>query len=306
MSNFQITILGSSGALPTNGRFTSSQYLTIHHHHFLIDGGEGCQLQLRKYDLSIHKINHIFISHLHGDHYLGLMGLLFSMHLLRREHDLHIYSFRGLEEIILVQLKHAKSALNFKIILHPLTEGKNELIFENDILNVHTIPLDHKIPTSGFIFCEKTRSRPVDKSKLSENIPVQYLAQLKRGEDVMNEQGEVIYRSSDYTLPPRRSRSYAYCSDSQPSETIIPIITGVDLLYHEATFMEDEKDKARETKHSTAAEAATIAKACRVQKLLIGHFSARYKDLNVVLAEATQIFPDTALAIEGETFEITD
>jgi ribonuclease Z len=234
------------------------------------------------------------------------MGLLFTMHLLRREHDLHIYSFRGLEEIILVQLKHARSALNFKVILHPLTEGKNELIFDDDVLTVHTIPLDHKIPTSGFIFREKTRSRPVDKSKLSENIPVQYLAQLKRGEDVVDDQGNVRYRSSDYTLPPRRSRSYAYCSDSQPTEAILPIIKGVDLLYHEATFMEDEKDKARDTKHSTAAEAATIAKTGRVQKLLIGHFSARYKDLNIVLTEATKIFPDTALAIEGETFEITD
>lgn len=306
MSNFSLTILGSSGALPAYGRFTSSQYLTVHHHHFLIDCGEGCQLQLRRYDLSIHKINHIFISHLHGDHYLGLMGLLFSMHLLRREHDLHIYSFRGLEEIILVQLKHARSALNFKIILHPLNEGQHELIFEDNVLTVHTIPLDHKIPTCGFLFKEKVRSLLIDKSKISPNIPVKYLARLKRGEDIINENGKVEYRSSDYTLPARRSRTYAYCSDSQPSETILPIIKDADLLYHEATFMEDEKDKARDTKHSTAAEAATIAKASHAKRLLIGHFSARYKDLEVVLTEARRIFPNTALAIEGETFEITD
>ncbi len=306
MSTFSVTILGSSGALPAYGRFTSSQYLTVHHHHFLIDCGEGCQHQLRRYDLGIHKINNIFISHLHGDHYLGLMGLLFSMHLLRREHDLHIYSFRGLEEIILAHLRHSMSALNFKIIFHPLNEAAPELIFENNLLTVHSFPLDHKIPTCGFLFREKTRSRPIDKSKLSADIPVAYLAQLKRGEDIVNEEKEVLYRSSDFTLAPKRSRAYAYCSDSQPAETIWKYIQGVDLLYHEATFLEDEKDKARETKHSTAAEAATVAKQACVGKLLIGHFSARYKDLNEILAEAQQTFPATALAIEGETFELAD
>ena len=306
MSNFQITVLGSSGALPAYGRFTSSQYIVIHHHHFLIDCGEGSQLQMRRFDLSIHKINHIFISHLHGDHYLGLMGLLFSMHLLRREHDLHIYSFRGLEEIIITQLKHSGSSLNFKLILHPLQGDESALIFEDDLLTIHSIPLDHKIPTCGFLFREKPRSRQIDKSKLTQELPVEYIARLKRGEDVHDEKTKITFRSSEFTLPPRRSRSYAYCSDSQPSEKILPLIQAVDILYHEATFLEDEKEKARETKHSTAGEAATVAIRSNAGKLLIGHFSARYKDLQVVLAEASKIFPATALAIEGETFEITD
>lgn len=234
------------------------------------------------------------------------MGLIFSMHLLRREHDLHVYTFRGLEDIILAHLRHSNSTLNFKILLHPLHDTGPELIFDDELLTVHTIPLDHKIPTCGFLFREKTRSRSIDKSKLSSEIPLQHLARLKRGEDILDDNQEVIYRSSDYTLAPKRSRAYAYCSDSQPSDKILKLIHGVDLLYHEATFLEDEKDKARETRHSTAAEAAEVARQANVGKLLIGHFSARYKDLNVVLAEARKIFPSTALAIEGETFELTD
>jgi ribonuclease Z len=234
------------------------------------------------------------------------MGLLFSMHLMRREQDLHLYSFRGLEEIIITHLKHSQSVLNFKLILHPLQGDEPALLFEDDLLTVHSIPLDHKIPTCGFLFREKPRIRQIDKSKLTQNVPIESIARLKRGEDVYDEKTKTTFRSIEFTLPPRRSRSYAYCSDSQPSEKILPMIQGVDLLYHEATFMEDEKEKARETKHSTAAEAATVAKRSNAAKLLIGHFSARYKDLQVVLAEATKIFPSTALAIEGETFEIAD
>ena len=228
------------------------------------------------------------------------------MHLLRLENDLHVYSFRGLEEIILAHLRHSNSTLNFRIILHPLSDNGPEQIFESDLLSVQSFPLDHKIPTCGFVFREKARSRPIDISKLSSEIPVAYLARLKRGEDIVNEKGEVLYRSSDYTLPPKPSRSYAYCSDSQPFEQILPLIHEVNTLYHEATFLEDEKNKARETKHSTAAEAATVAKQAHVGKLLIGHFSARYRDLNEVLAEAQNIFPATALAIEGETFQLAD
>lgn len=306
MSTFKLTILGSSAALPAYGRFTSSQYLVIQNNHFLIDCGEGCQQQLKRFELSTYKINNIFISHLHGDHYLGLMGLLFSMHLLRREHDLHMYSFRGLEEIILTQLKHSRSVLRFQIIFHSLQEGVSELLLDDESVTVHTIPLDHKIPTCGFLFREKQKSRRINKEKLPGNMSIQHIAQLKKGEDVFNEKHQLLYRCEEYTLPPRPSRSYAYCSDSQPTERILPIIKSIDLLYHEATFQEDEKDKARETKHSTAAEAAEIARQANVKKLLIGHFSARYKILTPVLEEALKIFPTTALAIEGESFEITD
>jgi len=233
------------------------------------------------------------------------MGLLFSMHLLRREQDLHIYSFRGLEEIILAHLRHAKSALHFKVILHPLTEETTEVLFDNAHVRVTSFPLDHKITTCGFLFQEKPGPLQLDKSKLAVNIPVQYLPKLKAGEDILNERKEVIYKSSDYTLAPRASRAYAYCSDTQPSEAVAKVIHGVDLVYHEATFSEGDKTKARDTMHSTAAEAAQIAQQADAKKLIIGHFSARYKDLNQLLAEARQIFPNTALAVEGETFEIT-
>lgn len=299
-------ILGSSGALPVKGRFTSSQLLTVHHHPFLIDCGEGCQLQLRKFDVSIHKINHIFISHLHGDHYLGLAGLLFTMHLLRREHDLHVYSFRGLEEILLAQFKHARSTLNFKLTVHPLNDDRPTLLFEDDHVRAQSFPLRHKIPTCGFLFQEKPRPRSLDKSKPLGHVPIEYMARLKKGEDIRNEQGAILFRSDDYTLPPPRSRSYAYCSDTEPSESIIPVITGADLVYHEATFKEEDKQKARETKHSTTREAADVARKAKARKLLIGHFSARYRDHDLLLKEAIEVFPETALALEGETFEIAE
>ena len=261
-------------------------------------------MQLMRYNISIHKISHIFISHLHGDHYLGLTGLIFSMHLQRRESDLHLYGFRGLDEILLTQLKHAKSVLNYKIIFHPLTEGARGVIMENDLFTVETIPLDHKIFTSGFMFREKPKGLRFNKSKLNKEMLLQEIIQLKKGEDVIDEEGNMKYGASEYTLAPQLPLAYAYCSDTRPLERNIEQIQGVDLLYHEATFMEEEKDKARETKHSTAAEAAGIAKRANVKRLIIGHFSARYKDLNPVLEEAQKIFKNTSLAIEGDTFDL--
>lgn len=263
-------------------------------------------MQLMRFGLSVQKINHIFISHLHGDHYLGLTGLLFSMHLQRRESDLHLYSFRGLDEILMAQFKHSKSVLHFRIVFHPLNEGKAETIFEDDALRVDTIPLDHKIKASGFLFREKSKSYRIDKTKLRESMQPLHLIQLKKGEDVTDDAGNILYRCNEYTLPPKPSLSYAYCSDTQPTDRIVAQIHGVDLLYHEATFLEDEKEKARETKHSTAAEAADVARRAGVRKLIIGHFSARYKDLSPVLAEAVKIFPVTSLASDGETFELHD
>ena len=226
------------------------------------------------------------------------------MHLLRRESDLHLYSFIGLDEILLAQLKHSKSILNFNIFFHRLEEGKIETIFEDDVLTVTTIPLDHKIPTSGFLFREKPKEIRIDKSKLKEGISLQHIIQLKNGEDVFDENGEMVYRNSDYTLPAKPSLSYAYCSDTQPSEKVIEQIRGTDLLYHEATFMEEEKEKAKQTRHSTAADAARVAKLSHAKKLIIGHFSARYKDLSSLLEEAKQIFAETSLAKEGNTFEL--
>ncbi|MBA4146082.1 MAG: ribonuclease Z [Cytophaga sp.] len=302
--SFKLTILGSSGALPAHGRFPTSQYLCVQNRHFLIDSGEGVQIQLGRYQIPFHKINHIFISHLHGDHYLGLMGLLFSMHLQKRSNELHIYSTPGLDEIITIQLKHSQSVLNYAIHFHSFHSEEQTILFEDEVMTVETIPLRHRIPCSGFLFKEKIKTRRMDKTKLQDGMLLQHIASLKMGNDIKDEAGNMIYRNEDYTLAPRPSFSYAYCSDTAYNEKAIEQLRGVDLLYHEATFMESEKEKALETFHSTAADAARMAGAAGVKKLALGHFSARYKDLDPLLEEARAIFADTALAIEGETFEL--
>ncbi len=301
----KLTILGSSGALPAFGRFPTSQYLTIQNRHILIDCGEGAQMQLMRYQIAIHKIDHIFISHLHGDHYLGLMGLLFSMHLQRRISDLHLYSQKGLDEIILLQLKYSKSSLNFNIIFHSFDATQINLLLDEDVFTVHTIPLNHKLDCAGFLFREKTKPRKINKEKLKDGMLLQHIALLKTGADVFDDHGNLLYLNREYTLPPSPSFSFAFCSDTARNEKMIEQLHHVDLLYHEATFMESEKDKALETKHSTAAEAATMAKKCEAGKLLIGHFSARYRELEPMLLEARAIFDNTELAMEGNTFELT-
>ena len=301
-----LTILGSSGALPAIGRFPTSQYLEIQNRHFLIDCGEGAQIQLARIQISIHKIDHIFISHLHGDHYLGLMPLLFSMHLHKRSSDLHLYSPPGLDEIITLHLKYSKSVLNYKIIFHPFTPTKVQMLFQDEALTVETIPLIHKLECAGFLFKEKTKPRRINKEKLVDGMKLQQIASLKTGSDVLDDEGKLLYKNEDFTLSPRPSLSYAYCSDTAWNESMIDQITGIDLLYHEATFMQADVDKAVETKHSTTAQAAGIAKRAQVKKLIIGHFSARYKDLNMLLHEAKAYFPNTELAIEGTTFTLQD
>ena len=262
---------------------------------------------MMKYDLSMHRLSHIFITHLHGDHYLGLMGLLFTLHLNRRTDDLHLYSHKGLDEIITTQLRYSKSALNFKVVFHTLTPGKQEIIFDNKHLTVETIPLSHKLDCSGFLIREKPKPRRIDKDRLPFGLLVQQILDLKNGGDVVDtETGKVLYRNEDITLPARASRSYAYCSDTQYDENLVPKLMDIDVLYHEATFISEDESKAIETKHSTAKQAALIAQQAKVKKLLIGHFSARYKDLSTLHSEATAIFPNTYLAQEGETFVIQE
>lgn len=304
--SFNITILGSGGALPANDRFPSSQLVEIQNRYFLVDCGEGTQMQLMRFHANLHRINHILISHLHGDHFLGLMGLIFTMHLMRRTNDLHLYGHIGLDDIITTQLKHSRSAPSFKILFHPYESECGETVFEDDTLTVETLPLIHKIPCCGFLFREKMKPRRVDKSKLPEGLRVQQIANLKKGQDVLGEHGEILYRNEELTLPPRHSRAYAYCSDTAYNEDIVERIRRIDLLYHEATFGEDEEARARETRHSTAAQAAMLAKKANVQKLLIGHFSARYKDLTPLAEEAKKIFEAVELAVEGTTFSIPD
>jgi ribonuclease Z len=261
-------------------------------------------MQLTRFEIPIHKISCVFISHLHGDHYLGLTGLLFSMHLQKRSMDLHLFSPPGLNEIILLQLKYSNSTLNYNIVFHPFNPLEKHCLFEDDCVTVETIPLTHKLPCAGFLFREKPKPRRIDKEKLKPGMLLQHIAFLKTGNDILDEEGKIIYRNEDFTLSPKPSLSYAYCSDTAWNEEMIEQIWSVDLLYHEATFMEEEKDKAMETKHSTARQAAEMAKLCRAKKLLIGHFSARYRDLEPLLAEATAIFPSASLAVEGQTIEL--
>ena len=292
--------------MPAYGRHPTAQFIEIQNRSFLVDCGEATQMQLMRMQANFHRINHIFISHLHGDHYLGLMGLIFTLHLQRRTNDLHVYSHRGLDEIITTQLRYSRSAPSFKIVFHRLEKGVREIIFEDDALIVETIPLSHKIRCSGFLFKEKTKPRRIDKTKLPEGLRLQQIAGLKRGDDVIDENGNVLHRNNDLTLPPRRSRTYAYCSDTEFDRNFIEQIKNVDLLYHEATFVESDESKARETKHSTAKQAATVAQLADVGNLLLGHFSARYRDLVPILEEARTIFPNSRLALEGEEFTIPD
>jgi ribonuclease Z len=226
------------------------------------------------------------------------------MHLQSRTNDLHLYGISGLDEIITLQLKHSKSTLSYNLVFHLLISDKSNIIFENEKLIVETIPLRHKIPCCGFLFREKDKPKNINKEKLTEEMRLQDIATLKTGKDVYNEAGELLYANEYFTLPPKPCLSYAYCSDTAYNELMVPQISEVNLLYHEATFTEEHSDKARDTLHSTARQAATIAAMAKVKHLLIGHYSARYRDLDELHREATAIFPSTRLAIEGETVDL--
>lgn len=303
---FQIKILGSNSATPAHNRNQSSQLLSIGSDHFLVDCGEGTQIQLIRYKTRFQKISHIFISHLHGDHYLGLMGLLLTMHLQRRTQDLHIFGPTGLEEIITTQLRYSHTALNYQLLFSPLQPDGFNLIFENSTLSVHSFPLVHRIPCTGFLFKEKPKPRRMNKAKLLPEMSGEEITQLKMGKDVLDALGEVKWHSFHYTLPPRRSRSYAYCSDTRFSPELVQYFKEVDLLYHEATFRKEHSERAAETYHSTTEQAALMARQANAGALLLGHYSVRYKELEPLLSEAKRVFSNTRLSIEGETIEIAD
>ncbi len=304
--SFSLKILGSNSAAPAHNRHQTSQLLAVQNHTFLIDCGEGTQMQLIKYRVKAQKINHIFISHLHGDHYLGLMGLISTMHLQGRTADLFIYGPPGLAEIITLQLQYSQTVLNYKIKFQELDTAIRKVIFEDAVLSVETIPLNHRIGCAGFLVREKPKKRRIIKEKLPEDFSLQNILKLKNGEDIVDEEGNTLFRNEDMTLPPRKSRSYAYCSDTKYEENIIEQIKNVDLLYHEATFLSDREDRARQTFHSTARQAATIAKKAAVGQLLLGHYSIRYRELQPLLIEAREVFENAHLAIEGESIEISE
>ena len=299
-----IQILGSSSATPVFNRHHSAQYLTVEKEHFLIDCGEGTQMQMKHYGVKLLKINHIFISHLHGDHYLGLVGLISSMHLNGRTDRLDIYGPYGLREIITIQLKYSETCLNYPVHFHEINSKESQLIFENNDVTVYTVPLQHRIACTGFVFKEKPKKLRINKALLPENLLLQEIADLKKGLDIFDKNGNVRFKNEALTLPARTHHSYAYCSDTIYDESIVPLIKEVDLLYHEATFASDLEERAKMTFHTTAAQAAQIATLGKVKKLIIGHFSSRYKLLDPLLNEAKSKFKNTALALEGLTFTL--
>ena len=302
--NFELTILGCSSATPTSERNPTAQVLNVLERFFLIDCGEGTQMQMRRNKIKFQRISHIFISHLHGDHYLGLMGLLSSMHLLGRKHELHLYGNSILKEIVDIHLKAGDTRLNYPLLFHPLNYDKSELLFEDDKVTVHTIILNHRIPCCGFLFREKPRPRHIIREKLKQyNVPVWAINNIRNGEDFITEEGKII-PNEELTNPPPPPRAYAYCSDTRYNEGIIPHIEGVDLLYHEATFMQDMLPRAELTYHSTAREAATIALKAKAGQLIIGHYSARYGNLQPLLEEAKEVFVNTLLAEEGKKYNV--
>jgi ribonuclease Z len=301
---FEVTILGSSSATPIFHRNPTSQILNVNERLLMIDCGEGTQQQMLRFGIKYHKIDYIFISHLHGDHYFGLVGLISSMHLNGRKKTLYLYAPPEIKEILELQFKHSATVIKFPIEYYPIQNNTSEVILETNDVTVETIILNHRIPTTGFLFKEKQRLRKINK-EVVENLAIseQYYAFIKKGMDFKDEAGN-IHKAVDLTTEADTPKSYAYCSDTVADGSYIKQLDGVDLLYHESTFMHDMVDRAKETFHTTSLEAATIAKDCVVKKLMIGHFSARYRDLSPLLMEAKEIFPETYLAIEGETFII--
>jgi ribonuclease Z len=300
MQNFELTVLGCSSATPTSTRNPTAQLLNIAERFFLIDCGEGTQMQLRRYRLKFSRIDHIFISHLHGDHYLGLVGLLSSMHLMGRTKDLQLYCPPELKEIIEVQYKHSQTWLNFRIVYHPHTYVNGGLLFEDDKVIVKSIVLNHRIPCCGFVFREKPGLANISPEKIKEyKIPVEKILAIKKGADLVLENGLTVLNHELVSGRPEL-RSYAFCSDTKYDESFLEEIKGVSLLYHEATFMHNMLDRAKETYHTTSLQAGQLAQKAAVKKLMIGHYSARYKDLQPLLEEAKLGFPETILAQEGE------
>ena len=301
---FEVTILGSSSATPIFNRNPSAQALNINDRLYLVDCGEGTQQQMLRFDVKASRIDHIFISHLHGDHYLGLVGLLSSMHLNGRKKTLKLFGPPQLKEIIDLQLKYSDTVLQYPIDFIFTNADRAEVILDTTDITVETIPLDHRIACTGFLFKQKKRLKKIIKEKIIElNIPIQYYSDIKKGADYVAADG-TVYKNADITSNPKEPKSYAYCSDTLYNESYFPQISDADLLYHESTFLNNMLDRAQSTFHTTALQAGEVAVKTHAKRLLIGHFSARYKTLNELLDEASSVFPNTELAVEGRTFII--
>ena len=296
MEKFELHVLGCGSALPTTRHFPTSQIVNVRDKLFMIDCGEGAQLQFRKSRLKFSRLNHIFISHLHGDHCFGLLGLISTLNLLGRTAELHIHSPKGLEDLMIPMLDFFNRQMTYKVLFHEFGTKEAAVVYEDRSLTVTTIPLRHRMPCCGFLFAEKPGPNHILRDMIDfYQVPVYELNRIKNGADYVTPEGEVIPRLTRPSAAPRR---YAYCSDTIYLPSVTEQIKGVDLLFHEATFAEDAAPRAKETFHTTASQAARIARDAEVKKLLIGHFSARYDDEQVLLDEARAVFPNTQLAKE--------
>ncbi len=301
---FQVTILGTGSATPTLQRNPTAQWITYDNEHFLLDCGEGTQLQILRYKLRLSKLHHIFISHLHGDHYFGLFGLLTSMSLAQRLEPLVIYGPHGLDEIITTHFKYSNTLLTYPLEFRTTNPTQVERILDHPHLTVDTVPLQHRIPCTGFIFREKPRDRNLIRGLVPPEAHPNELIKLKHGKDVLDEEGQVKYRFEDLTTPPPTARSYAFCSDTIYLPELYQYVQEVDLLYHEATFADNLLERAVRTNHSTARQAAQVARDAQVGQLLLGHFSSRYREVDHLLPEARAVFANTFLAEEGHTYAV--
>lgn len=303
MADIELNILGCGSALPTTHHLPTSQVLRVHNKLFMIDCGEGAQLQLRRQKLRFTQLHHIFISHLHGDHCFGLPGLISTFDLMGYSGELVIHAHADAGKALKPLLDYFCRDLPFKLTFQAI--GPGECIYEDRTLTVKTLPLKHRVPTCGFLFEEKEKLRHVIGDAVAfYNVPVKQIPDIKAGADFVTPDGEVI-PNSRLTRAADKPVRYAYCSDTMYNEKLIPLIEGADLLYHESTFTEELADRARETFHSTARQAAELARKAQVKQLLLGHFSARYTDDRVFLEEAQSVFPDTLLADEGLVIPIT-
>ena len=301
---FSLTILGAGSATPSLRLHQTAQLLTIGNDYVLIDCGEGTQYRLIEQHIRPGRLRYIFISHLHGDHYFGLAPLLSTLNMAGRTEDLYLFGPLGLDEVLTTMFRVSDSRLGFKLHFQVVDPNVPTLLLDHPLMTVQSIPLQHRIDCTGYLFRQKQAKPHLLRDRLPADVPIIYLKQLKDGQDILGADGQIIYAAADYTEPGPAPRAYAFCSDTRYIEELIPQLQGVDLLYHEATFLNDNAQRAVEVYHSTAEQAATIATKAEVGRLLIGHFSSRYKQFELFLEEARSVFPETYLATEGQTIDI--
>ena len=300
----KLTILGCYSATPRTLTNPTAQLLEIRNHMFLIDCGEGTQVQLRKQKVKFSRIKHIFISHLDGDHFFGLPGLISTFRLLGREKELHVYGPKGIKQAITMLLKLGDSWTNYPLYFHELEGSEPTVIFEDDTLTVTTVPLVHRVYTNGFLCEEKPAKRTLNhEAAVSYGIDKSQFNNIKNGKSVVLEDGTTV-ANSEVTLDPPPPKRYAFCSDTAYHEPLVTQLKGIDMLYHESTFLEADAHLCAKTKHSTAKQAAMIAKKAQVGKLILGHYSTRYKSIDLFYEEAEKVFENVALAEDGKVFEL--